>query len=68
MENEKKITASIRLDSIKDSDGWFDLANDLGIKGDDIYDIFEFGEYGSITIEVDSDLNIVGGKIHRVGH
>lgn len=62
MTKEKK-TSTISFDSVKDSGSWADLAHDLGLF-DKLYDIFEYGEYGNFTIEVDEDLNIVGGKIH----
>jgi len=28
---------------------------------------FKWGDFGTITIEVDENLNIVGGKIHKTG-
>jgi len=62
-----KKTAVIRLDNIKDSDGWFELANDLGLPEEEIYKVFMYGEYGSITIVVDEDLSIIGGKVHKSG-
>jgi hypothetical protein len=58
-------TATIKLESIKETDGWFELAYSLGYKEKEIYDIFEYGEFADLTIEVDENLNIVGGKIHR---
>ena len=59
------MTAKIELENIKCSDGWYELANDLGFTNKEAREIFEYGEYGNITIEVDESLNIVGGKIHR---
>lgn len=56
-------TAKIELSNIKSSDGWGELAFELGKTEDEISDIFEYGEYGSIEIIVDENLNIVGGKI-----
>jgi len=58
-------TAEITIDNIKDSDGWYALATELGYSEKGIYDIFEYGEYGSITIKVDENLNIIGGKINK---
>lgn len=71
--------SSITLQSIKDSDGWMDLGYDLFkdqidsqyADEDEAHDklhekvnsIFEYGEYADIEIEVDSDLNIIGGRI-----
>lgn len=60
----KKKTATMELDTIKCADGWCELVTELGLR-DQLYDIFEYGEYGSLTIEVDKNLNIIGGKIHR---
>jgi hypothetical protein len=60
-------TASITLENIKDSDGWFGLGYELGLSETEIYKAFEYGEYGTITIEVDENLNIVGGSIHKSG-
>jgi len=57
-------TAKITLDNIKEADGWWELITDLGLESEG-YDIFEYGEYGSITIEVDENLKIVGGQINR---
>lgn len=60
-------TTQITLDSIKESDGWLGLANDLGFTNEEAEQIFEYGEVGKITIKVDENLNIIGGKIHRIG-
>jgi len=56
-------TAKITLDSIKSCDGWGELGFELGKTEDEISDIFEYGEYGSVELIVDENLNIVGGKI-----
>lgn len=77
-----KKTSSMIIYSIKDSDGWMEMAHDLlfekfkndhqDLEEDEVSDKFytevvckkfEHGEYGSIEIIVDEDLNIVGGKI-----
>lgn len=60
-------TSTITLSNIKDSDGWFELGNDLGLSHKQIYKIFEYGEYANIEIEVDENLNIIGGKIIPCG-
>ena len=57
-------TAEIYLDNVKCSDGWHELAHELGL-GEEASDIFEYGEYGSFTIVVNEKLEIVGGEIHR---
>ena len=61
---EKPKTASISLDNVKNTDGWFELGTMLGLSHEEINRIFEYGEYANFTIEVDENLNIVGGKIH----
>ena len=58
-------TAEITLTAVKESDRWFELANDLGFTMNQTYEIFEHGEYATLTIVVDENLNIIGGKIHR---
>jgi hypothetical protein len=60
-------TATIRLNDIKDSDGWYELGHDLGMTPKQISKTFEYGEYGSIEIIVDEKLNIIGGKIIPCG-
>lgn len=59
-----KKTASITLDDIHCSDGWYELGINLGMKHERINEVFQYGEFGTLTIEVDEDLNIIGGKIH----
>ena len=58
-------TEEITLESIKCTDGWYELGLGLGFEEKEIYDIFQYGEYADLTIQVDENLNIVGGKIHR---
>jgi hypothetical protein len=60
---QKIKTAKIELESIKSSDGWYSLGNELGLSEEKIYEVFEYGEFGSLEIEVDEHLNIVGGRI-----
>lgn len=76
-EGPAKKTAKIQLDSIKDPDGWHNLIHELGLSdvddaGEDrastekqkfVEDHFEFGEYASLELVVDEDLNVVGGRI-----
>lgn len=58
---KKKFT--IELDDIKSSDGWGELIFELGLSDEKIDKFFEFGEYASLSIEIDEDMNILGGKI-----
>lgn len=71
-------TATIKLESIKDSDGWFSLCSDLGLikyseddegetNNDIVYKMFEYGEYADMEIVVDENFNIVGGRIIPTG-
>jgi len=55
--------ATIELDSIKSPDRWCELGNKLGFSDEKNSKIFQYGEYGHIEIEVDENLNIVGGRI-----
>ena len=61
---KKKFT--IKLNDIKSSDGWGELIFELGLTDEKIDQFFEFGEYASLSIEVDEDMNILGGKILEV--
>lgn len=72
-------TSTIDLEMIKISDGWMDLSYDLfQDKINEQYSdedeanfklhekankVFEYGEYANLEIEVDENLNIVGGRI-----
>ena len=64
---DRKKTASIDLDHIKCSDGWMELGNNIGFSNDEVRSQIEYGEFGNITIEVDQEWNIVGGKVHKNG-
>ena len=63
----QKKTATMNFDTIKDSDGWYELGINLGLNEKKIYETFEHGEYGAFQIIVDEDLNIIGGKIIPCG-
>lgn len=56
-------TAKIRLDSIKFTDGWAELAYELGISDEIREEHFLYGEYASLELEIDDELNVVGGRI-----
>lgn len=45
-----KKTASIEFDSLKCTDGWHELGNDLGFSDKKINEVFEYGEYGHVRI------------------
>lgn len=59
--------STIELDNLKCSDGWYELGLEIGLSEKEIYKTFEYGEYGHIEIEVDENLNIIGGKIIPCG-
>lgn len=56
-------TSSITLDSIKCTDGWYQVGNELGFSDEKINKVFEYGEFGNIEIIIDENLNIIGGKV-----
>ena len=52
------------LEDIKDPDGWTQLLGELGINSEETRRrYFRWGEYGSVEIEVNDKLQIVGGRI-----
>jgi hypothetical protein len=59
-------TTYIVLISIKDSDGWHELATALDLSEEQRREYFEFGEYASLELKIDENLNVVGGKFLRV--
>lgn len=59
----KMKTSKIKIFNVKDSDGWYELGLELGMGEEKIYETFEYGEYANLEIEVDENLNIVGGRI-----
>jgi hypothetical protein len=64
-------TAKITLYNIKESDGWFQLCSTLfpNEEGENekCYEMFKYGEYGTLEIIVDENFNIIGGKIIKNG-
>lgn len=55
-------TETIELTDIKCHD-WYAVGMGLGLSEKKIDDVFEYGEFGSIEIIIDENLNIVGGRI-----
>lgn len=47
----------------KEPEMQFELARGLGVDKEELDDHFRHGEYADIEIEVDEDMNIVGGEI-----
>lgn len=62
---EKESVADITMESVKCTDCWYQVGNELGFSEKEIYEIFEYGEYVNFTLKIDKNLNIVGGKIHK---
>lgn len=62
---EKEPITDITLESVKCTDGWYQVGSELGFSEKEISEIFEYGEYANFTLRIDKNLNIVGGKIHR---
>lgn len=60
-----KKTFTLELHDIKE-EGWGELIYELGLSDEKADQFFEFGEFASITIEVDEDMNIIGGKIIKL--
>lgn len=59
-------TAKIRLDNIKEPDGWGNLIHALGLPKELVKHHFEWSEYASLELEIDENLNVVGGRILRL--
>lgn len=56
-------TAKIRLDTIKDPDGWGQLIHELGLSDEVRSKHFEWSEYAALELEIDEDLRVVGGRV-----
>ena len=56
-------TATIRLESVKDADGWGTLAQELELPKELRDRFFEYGEYAKLELEIDESLHIVGGTL-----
>ncbi len=57
----------IKLEMLKEPDLWWDVREGLDMSDDTFYHYFEYGDYGAIEIEIDENLNIVGGKFIPCG-
>lgn len=77
-----KKTVTMKLDSIKDSDAWYEMINDLlwnrfkeenpeldeeelsnKFYREKVKEWFRFGEFGSLEVVINEDMNIVGGRV-----
>jgi hypothetical protein len=52
---------------VKCTDGWYELGLELGLSGEEIGKVFEYGEYGTVEIVVNEKLEIVGGRVIPCG-
>jgi len=55
-------TAKITLDT-KDPDGWHEVIETLGLSAKVERKYFEFGEYATVELEIDENLQVVGGRL-----
>ncbi len=60
-------TAKMTFENVKDPDGWSELGSELGLSDEQMKKTFEYGDYGKFEIEVDENLNIIGGRIIPCG-
>jgi hypothetical protein len=58
----KKKTATIQL-YCKEPDEFGNLIEDLGLSETKADAHFEFGEYATLELTIDSDLRVVGGRV-----
>jgi hypothetical protein len=58
-------TARIVLDSVKDPDGWGEVIARLGLDKGKRERFFEWSEYASLELFVDSDMNVTGRILPR---
>lgn len=58
-------TSKITLDTIKD-EGWGDVVQELELSDEKADQYFEYCEYASIEIEIDENLNIIGGRVLKL--
>lgn len=59
----KKRTATIQLTDLKDPDGWGEVIQKLRLSEAKQERYFQWSEYASIELQIDSDMNIIGGRI-----
>ena len=61
-------TVKMRLETVKESDGWQELASKLKLTEEQRDALFEFGEYATLDLEFErqgDDVVIVGGRLVR---
>ena len=59
----KKLASARVTLTVKDSSEFGNLADALGLSETDRNEFFEFGEYATLELEIDSALKIVGGRV-----
>jgi len=60
-------TIKIELPLLKEPDIWFEIKDKFNLDDSIFYRHFEYGDYGKIEIDVDENLNIVGGTFIQCG-
>jgi hypothetical protein len=63
MATKKRKTATVVLDSVKEPDAFGELIHELGLSDAKASKYFEFGEYAAFELEIDEDMNVIGGKV-----
>ena len=60
-------TIKIELSMLKEPDLWWEVREKFDLSDDVFYHYFEYGDYGAIELEIDENLNVVGGKLVPCG-
>lgn len=51
--------------TVKDPDGWGDVIHALGLSDKQREKYFEFGEYATLTLEIEEDMTVTGRIVPR---
>jgi hypothetical protein len=62
-DNSPRRRATIVLADVKDSDGWGELATALGLSDEVREAHFRYGEFATLELEIDDELQVVGGRV-----
>ena len=60
-------TMKIKLEMLKEPDLWWEVKERLNLSDDIFSRYFEYGDYGAIEVEIDENLNVVGGRLIPCG-
>lgn len=61
------ITMKIKLEMLKSPDLWWEVKERFNMGDDVFFRYFDYGDYGAIEVEIDENLNIVGGRFIKCG-